>query len=149
MSVLTGFHNVLDEFLTDLVETHPTSTISDIQVIRDGVQLGRKANPRLILDQFMELTFPYYEEIYNRKEEFFLDFGNLKKHPKFQADVDKQENYMEKMTSLKEVWGDMSDHNKDTIWKYFQSLLKWGALASKNTEHRQVLVYLKKNPNLF
>ncbi len=148
MSVLSGFNRVLEQFLTELVQTFPDLT--DLRTIKTGVELLKKANPRAVLDQFMLYISPYYIQIYNKKESFFQDMKNIMDHPEMQKKGEEtQTHYFQKIALLNDVWGDLTDHNKEIIWKYFHSLLKLGSIASKNADHKKILSYLKNNPELF
>jgi len=148
MSVLGGFNHVLKEFLSDLVDTFPE--LGDLKVIKTGVDLLQSVNPRAVLDQFMTYAAPYYEGIFNKNEDFFCNLDNLMKHPEMEAKInDEQSIYFDKMVAFKNVWTTLKIHNKNSIWKYFQSLLKLGAMASTHPEHKVILTFLKQNPNIF
>ena len=77
------------------------------------------------LTAFNNLIFKAYSHIYkekilNRDETFFLDndYSEIKK-------ANEDENTVEQVINkLKKYWGELSEENKDKIWKYLETLIK-------------------------
>lgn len=146
---LNAFVNLLVNFLEDLSLTFPELT--DIRVSKNSIEMLRSINPRKILDGFMFYVAPYYKEIFNRNEDFFINIENIQKDNHFQdlPDADQKQN-ITKMLQLKGLWTQLSENSKTKIWKYFQALLKIGAQGSSFQEHKQITEYinsLKKKVN--
>ena len=124
-SFLSAFNNQIDNFLDDLMIVCPNE--KEFSMLKNGIGLVRKTNPRLILNQFVEMIFPYKDQILLRNESFFMmkdyqdDFTNV------------SSDYISKVTNnLKRIWqGDITDDEREKIWEYFNSLITLAELASK------------------
>jgi hypothetical protein len=141
---LKSFTNLLDEFIEDLEMLMPNNP--EIGAYKMAIDSLKKYNPRGLLDQFMSYVGPYYAYIFQKNEAFFLNLDNLKADSNFQQydESEQQESFM-KMVELKDKWSDLTEHNKNAIWDYFQALLRNGAQASRIPEHRQILTWINAN----
>lgn len=147
-NLLNAFVNLLCNFLDDLSMTFPELT--DVRVFKNSVDMLKGYNPRKIMDSFMYYVAPYYIEIFNKNEDFFVNIENIQKDDHFlELDESEQQQNVVKMVQLKDMWTDLSDSNKDKIWKYFKALLKIGSQTSSHEEYKCILAYLKENPHLF
>lgn len=125
VSFLTAFNNQIDNFLDDLITVCPEE--KEFKMLKNGISLVRKSNPRIILVQFVEMIFPYKEQILLRNEEFFIvkdfheDFTNV------------SSDYISMITNkLKKIWeSGITNSDKEKIWEYFQSLITLAELAQK------------------
>ena len=125
VSFLTAFNNQIDNFLDDLITVCPEE--KEFKMLKNGISLVRKSNPRIILAQFVEMIFPYKEQILLRNEEFFIvkdfheDFTNV------------SSDYISMITNkLKKIWeSGITNSDKEKIWEYFQSLITLAELAQK------------------
>ena len=125
VSFLTAFNNQIDNFLDDLITVCPEE--KEFKMLKNGISLVRKSNPRIILAQFVEMIFPYKEQILLRNEEFFIvkdfqeDFSNV------------SSDYISMITNkLKKIWeSGITDSDKEKIWEYFHSLITLAELAQK------------------
>lgn len=144
---LKSFVNLLDEFLEDLQMLFPDN--DDIGAYRFATDSLCKYNPRKVLEGFMYYVAPYYGHIFEENEMFFLDLENIQKDQHFkELQLDDQKDNIMKMLEIKDMWHLLSPHNKETIWNYFKALVRNGAQASKNPEHKQLLLWIKQNyPN--
>ena len=125
ISFLTAFNNQIDNFLDDLITVCPEE--KEFKMLKNGISLVKKTNPRIILTQFIEMIFPYKEQILLRNEEFFIvkdfqeDFSNV------------SSDYISMITrKLKNIWeSGVSESDKVKIWEYFHSLITLAELAQK------------------
>lgn len=133
MSLLSAFNNLLDQFLEDLVLTFPELT--DLRTIRTLVGMLRGMNARMALDNFISVAGRYHEKILARDETFFQNLDNWKTDPYFQSEfASEQTEVFQRLVVFKDVWVDLSETNKDTIWTYFRQLLVLGARANNNPQ---------------
>lgn len=155
MSRLSAFNKLLGTFLKYLTQEFPDLT--DIRVIETSVDMLKSINPRGILEQFMYYLYPFHEQIFKKEEEFFTNPKNLMNHRYFtdtstRADLyapaghldDNQ--FMQKFSCINQCWDKTTEVQKNRIWKFFQALLKFGAMASNDPEHKKLLEWLKDNP---
>lgn len=125
ISFLTAFNNQIDNFLDDLMLVCPEE--KEFGMLKNGIAVVRKTNPRLILNQFNEMITPYKEQILLRNEDFFM----IKD---FQEDFTTvSSDYISKVTNkLKKLWkSDITETDKQKIWEYFSSLITLSEFASK------------------
>lgn len=115
------FNDILDQFFEYLENNFPYFK-SDIILTKSTTVFIRNSNPRLVVEQFMNLVSPYQQQIFDCNEDFFLDFEkNLNK-----SDLT-GDNLLAGM-KIKNMWlsEEITDHQKAYIWLYFQKLLKAG-----------------------
>lgn len=133
-TLLSGFNNLLEQFLEELVQTFPELT--DLKTVQMLVSIMRKANPRMILENFLAVTGKYHEKIFAEESSFFEDLENWKQDPTFQAEFasteDEQNEMFQRLVVFKDVWVDLTPQNKEHIWTYMQQLIVMGAQASKS-----------------
>ena len=118
VSFLTAFNNQIDNFLDDLMVVCPNE--KEFGMLKNGISIVKKTNPRIILNQFSEIIIPYKEQLLLRNDSFFIvrnfqdDFATV------------SSDYISKVTNkLKSLWeSDLTDDDKGKIWDYFQSNLK-------------------------
>ena len=107
------FNGLLDNFF-DFLETVSIDVQSDIILTRSTVNFIRKSNPRLVVEQFMEYSSPFRQEIENCNENFFLNYN---------VATNDNSNLIIK---LKYIWKILDKRQKATIFYYFNKLLKAG-----------------------
>lgn len=132
MSQLAVFTNLLTQFLEELVQTFPELT--DLRTILTLVGLMRSVNPRMILENFLEVAGRYHEKIINEEESFFQDLENWKQDEYFQKEFAEQgqDDMFQRLVVFHTVWGELTPSNKEHIWTYLKQLLIVGAKASKS-----------------
>lgn len=125
VSFLTAFNNQIDNFLSDLIYVFPKE--KEFSMLKNGISLVKKTNPRIILNQFNEIIIPYKEQLLLRNDSFFI----VKDFQEDFASV--SSDYISKVTNkLKALWETgLTDDDKKKIWDYFQSLISLAELASK------------------
>jgi hypothetical protein len=134
MSQLSAFNNLLTQFLGELVDTFPELT--DLRTIQTLVGMMRSVNPRMILENFLDVAGRYHEKIFDEQASFFEDLENWKKDPRFQADfagsADDEQYMFQRLVIFRHVWKDLTESNREHIWTYLKQLLVIGAKASKH-----------------
>ena len=117
MSFLTAFTNQLVNLITDLSDIYPDD--KEITLIKTSVSLLKMANPRKLLESFVIYIHPYREKINTRDISFFLEhsFNDIG------TEYTQDKSFEKVRDKFRQYWSELSEHNKDTIWKYFQVLL--------------------------
>jgi hypothetical protein len=113
------FNDILDQFF-DYLENEFIEFKSDIILTRSGVQFVRQGNPRLVVEQFMNMVNSFRNQIQNCDEDFFLNY-------QLNSNVISNENSMLCM-KIKKIWmsDSINDIQKANIWLNFQKLIKAG-----------------------
>lgn len=115
------FNDLMDQFFEYMEHEFPYFR-SDILLTKSSIDLIRKSNPRLVVEQFIHYICPYSTQIMECDEDFFLNFEH-------NMGLNK-ENILYGL-KLKSIW--LANSNKDnetvlrqkaTIFYYFQKLLK-------------------------
>ena len=113
------FNDLLDQFF-EYLETNFSMFKSDVILSKSTIEFVRKSNPRLVVEQFMSYILPYYKEIFDCNEDFFLNF-----------DVNVKDLSSENMIfgkRIRSIWlsNQITDNHKAYIWLYFQKLITAG-----------------------
>ena len=115
------FNDLMDQFF-EYMECEFPYFRSDILLTKSSIDLIRRGNPRLVVEQFIHYIYPYSTQIMECDEDFFLNFEH-------NMGLNK-ENLLYGL-KLKSIW--LANSNKDnetvlrqkaTIFYYFQKLLK-------------------------
>jgi len=121
MSHLNAFLNQLEGFVNEILVVFPNDT--DFKVLSNSIGLLRKTNPRSILTLFFTSILPYKKYIMSKDENFFL----IHEFIEDDTTVDIEKNDIIDMTNkLRVLWSNLTDVNKEMIWKYFQVLILLG-----------------------
>lgn len=147
MSLLSAFNNILDQFLEDLVLTFPE--LKDLRTIKTLVGMLRRMNARMALENFISVAGRYHEKILARDETFFQNLDNWKSDPYFQSEfASEQTEVFQRLVVFKDVWVDLTESNKESIWTYFRQLLIIGARANNNPQLADITskILAKANP---
>ena len=121
---LTAFNNLIFKFTDDLIETFPEE--NDFKVYKRALTILKAANAKKMCVIFKSYSHIYKQKILSRDESFFLanEYSEIK-----QANED--ENTVEQVINkLKLYWKELSDENKQKIWKYLETLIKLSDLIS-------------------
>lgn len=115
------FNDILDQFF-DYLENNFPYFKSDVVLTKSATLFIRNSNPRLVVEQFMNLISPYQQQIFDCNEDFFLDFEKNLSDSGLTVD-----NILAGM-KIKNMWlsEEITDRQKAYIWLYFQKLLKAG-----------------------
>ena len=115
-----AFNKVIDQFIDNLIKTVPDNT--DIKAFKSKLEQLRFSQPQFskeIIKKFASKLVKYESHIHNKNEKFFTD--ELKINNSYLADAIK----------IKELWKtNLSDKNKEVVWKYFSTMVKLAKLIS-------------------
>jgi hypothetical protein len=102
----------IDNFIKELVSIFPKN--GDIILFGEQYNLIRSANSSLIIQYFIQYVYPHKTRIINQEESFFLEGGG-------QEELKENNGGLKFRDNIKNLWiSEMSDQNKDIIWKYFK-----------------------------
>jgi hypothetical protein len=124
MSNLTRFNNQVDSLIGVLKNIESIKNDSAIQLFELKLNAARKANVKIPIENFIKNVYQYKDHIMQKDEEFFL--GNIDQRVK-EIEVEEQdsEKVLHQALNIKDHWkNDLTDENKEVIWKYFQVLIK-------------------------
>ena len=111
MSIKQIFLQQLDNFINELCKLF--STNNEILLLREKYNLLKSANSKLVIEYFIKFVYPFKQKIMSQDESFFLEGGG-------QDDI-KDNSGLKFRDNIKNLWvSEMSDDNKDIIWKYFK-----------------------------
>lgn len=115
------FNTKLKEFVDDLLLLYPED--GNLHAAKKAILLLKTIDGRKTLQLFkVHIYDRYSKQLFDRDETFFMT-----------KDYDEEtrllENVAENITqqlveNIKQYWTQMSDKNKDTVWKYWLILLK-------------------------
>lgn len=113
MANVSAFTQVLEQFLDELTQTFPEQPA--LKKYKATFDLLRKANPRKIMETFVESVKPFADRIMQKDETFFLN-GNID----FLNGLD-----------IKKWWTpELSQGTKNSIWQFLQYLLITSGVAA-------------------
>lgn len=114
------FNDVMDQFFEYLENEFPYFR-SDIVLTKSSIDLIKRSNPRLVVEQFVQYISPYSKQILECDEDFFLNF---------EQNMSLNKEHLLYGLKLKSMWMENSNESekvliqKATIFFYFQKLLK-------------------------
>lgn len=106
------FNQIMDEFFRELIDLLPDQPQINVQY--NLFQGLCKTNIRKPCSQFMLGAIPYLEKIAMKDENFFLSQDKPILLTKLKFDT---------------IWVELSDNNKDIIWKYIKNFFVVGIKA--------------------
>ena len=111
MSVKQTFLQQTDNFINELCTLF--SNNNDILIFREKYNFAKSANSKIIIEYFIQYILPLKQKIINKDETFFLDGGG-------QEEL-RDNSGLKFRDNIKKLWiNEMSDENKEIIWKYFK-----------------------------
>lgn len=111
MATLATFNEMMEQFLTELVQTFPEEKA--MKKYMTAFDMARKANARVCLQEFMSSITPYAQHIMSRDDSFFIEHND-------------EIPFINEL-NLKEHWNDsLSENTKGAIWQYLQTLYMMG-----------------------
>ena len=117
MSNLTKFNLTLGNLINDLILVFPD--YNTLLIFKEKFLLLKSSNPRIIMTYFKNTVFQYKEQINNKDNKFFLD-----KDYDEDVDIESRQWALDEVLNLKVLWKNLTEDNKDTVWFYFQILIK-------------------------
>jgi hypothetical protein len=113
------FNNQLLNFTNIISERFPS--VKELKVASAGLSTLNKINPKKPMEMFLQYTYKYRDQILSRDEVGLLTVdinSDLKQH-----DID-DENTNQLIITLRNNWKDLTEEEKDNIWKHFEVLIK-------------------------
>jgi GTPase SAR1 family protein len=111
MSTKQIFIQQTDNFINELCTIF--SNNGEILLFGEKYNLIRNANSKLIIEYFIQFVYPHKAQIMQQDENFFLNGGG-------QEEI-KDTSGLKFRDNLTKLWiAEMSDENKEIIWKYFK-----------------------------
>ena len=110
MSIKQIFLQQTDNFMNELCNIINTG---DMLLFKEKYNFIRNANSKLIIDYFVQFVYPFKSQIISQDDKFFLEGGG--------QDELKDNSGLKFRDNIKNMWlSEMSDDNKEIIWKYFK-----------------------------
>jgi hypothetical protein len=123
------FNTKIIEFLNDLIIIFPDDT--DFKMYKNAISLVKLASEKKPLELYKNfVTDEYKEHINNKNEIFFLvhNYNEILNSEKLHKEVDT--NFNNKIVNkLKGYWEQLSEDNRDIVWKYFTMFIKISEMA--------------------
>ena len=119
------FNKKLQELLSDLIVVFPDD--KDFKLFKNSVRLITLADVKKPLQMFkLSLTDEYKKNIEERNTDFFLDndYSDVLNNDVIKQTMNDDDVNKKLINKLKGYWKDLNDNNRDTIWSYFNILLK-------------------------
>ncbi len=111
MSVKHILLQQIDNFINELTTIFPEN--GEIQLFGQKYYFIRNANSKMVIEYFVQFVYPHKAEIMNCNENFFLNGGG-------QEEL-KDTSGLKFRDNIRNLWiKEMSDENKEIIWKYFK-----------------------------
>lgn len=119
------FNKKLQELLNDLIVVFPDD--KDFKLFKNSVRLITLADVKKPLQMFkLSLTDEYKKNIEERNTDFFLnnDYSDVLNNDIIKQSMNDDDVNKKLINKLKGYWKDLNNNNRDTIWTYFNILLK-------------------------
>ena len=113
------FNMKLKEFVNDLIVVFPQD--SDLYSFKTSLNVIGLVNDKQMIELFIQFVHNVYRSrIMNRDESFFLTH-TYTEEVTHMADQNVTQQLIDK---IKSYWSEMSEQNKNTVWQYFEVLIK-------------------------
>jgi len=107
MTSVTAFNDMMEQFLEELVQTFPDEPA--MKKYQASFDLLRKANARMVMENFVSSISPYADHVLSKDDAFFLEHS---------GEID----FLNDL-NLKKWWTPkLSQNTKDAVWQYIQML---------------------------
>jgi len=115
MSIYKAFNNVFLSLLDDCIIVFPNDP--EFKKYKKGAKLLDTFNPRKAAQVYKDYSVVYREKINNKDERFFIqnDYSDIQ-------EVQEDNEIVKFIEKIKSCWLQLSDENKEKIWKYLQTL---------------------------
>ena len=115
MSVHKAFNNVFLSLLEDCILVFPNDP--EFKKYKKAAKLLDTFNPRKAAQVYKDYSASYREKINAKDEGFFIqnDYSDIQ-------EVQEDNEIVKFIEKIKSCWLQLSDENKEKIWKYLQTL---------------------------
>ena len=123
-TLLSAFNNYLEEFVDELIKIIPEE--NDFKVFRNAMYALRKVNPRQIHTIYKSYIENYRDKILVKDEQFFMktDYSDIISTLDEEQSTVSKADISQVIDRIKGYWENLSENNKENIWKYTLLLLK-------------------------
>jgi hypothetical protein len=120
LNVIKCFNEKMNEFVSDLLKLYPNDT--DFQTLKTSLSMLHLVDDRKLMRLFRKYVHDDYKtKLLNKNDDFFLNHDYNEEVGEFGDDkVDLSNGLIKK---LKDYWVNISEENKEIIWKYFKVLI--------------------------
>lgn len=116
MNYLGKFNDIFQDMLHELVSVFPKD--SELRLYDFGLRSVLGSDENVVCNIFHnQVAVPFGTQIKCRDEQFFIN----KSYEEY--DGDGYQGVTDVITKIKNCWRELSNDNKDIIWKYLQILL--------------------------
>lgn len=126
MSNTKKFNLTIINLIDDLLLVFPN--FNNLKLFKEKLNMLIKFNPKKPIEYFKNTVYKFNEEIKTKNEKFFLD-------KKYDQDITVVENdrewALDEVLNIKTLWKELNAENKETIWTYFNILIKLVELEYK------------------
>jgi|TARA_R110001592_G_scaffold124382_2_gene333189 hypothetical protein len=119
MSNIKKFNITVGNLIDDLIIVCPT--YEHLKTFKEQLNLLCKFNVRKSIEYFKNTVYIYKEQIVNKDENYFIKKTYNEDIEGLEYDT---EWTLDQVLNLKELWAQLDDNNKETIWIYFNVLIK-------------------------
>lgn len=119
MSNTKKFNLTINNLIDDLLLVFPD--FKNLKTFKEKINLLIKFNPKLSLEYFKNTVYPFHEKIKMKDEDFFLKKSYDNDITVLETD---KEWALDEVLNIKILWKQITDENKETIWTYFNILIK-------------------------
>ena len=119
------FNDTLSNFIKDLINVFPDD--NDFKLFKTSSNMVKLASVKKPLELFnLGLTPEFKQNIRDKNEDFFLnnDYSDVLNNDIIKQTMNDDDVNKKLINKLKGYWKDLNDNNRDTIWNYFNILLK-------------------------
>lgn len=113
MSIPKAFNKIFISLIDDCILVFPNDL--ELKKYKKGARILDQFNPKKPSAIFKTYSEPFRKYIDTRDEHFFMKND----YSKIEEVDDDVTNFINK---IKELWNELTDDNKDKIWKYLQTL---------------------------
>jgi hypothetical protein len=113
------FNNQLLNFTNIISERFPN--IKELRIASTGLSTLNKINPKKPMEMFLLYSYKYRQQILDR-DEVGLMTADINSDLKDNNIDDEGANQL--IITLRNNWKELSEEEKDNIWKYFEVLIK-------------------------
>ncbi len=118
MSNTKKFNLTINNLIDDILLVFPD--YQHLKSFKEKYNLLIKYNPKKPLGYFKDTVYNYKDKIINKEEDYFIK----KEYNTDLENIGDNEWYLDQVLNIKELWVKLSDENKETIWTYFNILIK-------------------------
>ena len=115
------FNELYDEFMVKLKKAIPQE--QNLWTLHDAFLAGKKINPRMPVEMYLNSLHPFSDRIFESDESFFWTSDKIGK----ELSVHNSDGAFNTLESIQSFWNTgISDKTKGAIWSYLQNLMILG-----------------------